>query len=86
MIKALLMRISASKVAADQLALQAAASDGTPIVLLYPGVIYGPGKGLENAKDVDQFELYLLIKGMKIENDCRNGFCLLLLDLFVLPV
>ncbi|KAK7283305.1 hypothetical protein RIF29_12732 [Crotalaria pallida] len=32
-----------SKVAADKIALEAA-SDGVPIVLLYPGVIYGPGK------------------------------------------
>ncbi|WVZ20591.1 hypothetical protein V8G54_007913, partial [Vigna mungo] len=32
-----------SKVAADKIALQAA-SEGVPIVLLYPGVIYGPGK------------------------------------------
>ncbi|KAE9586798.1 putative farnesol dehydrogenase (NAD(+)) [Lupinus albus] len=32
-----------SKVAADKIALQAA-SDGFSIVLLYPGVIYGPGK------------------------------------------
>ncbi|URD80381.1 Polysaccharide biosynthesis protein [Musa troglodytarum] len=32
-----------SKVVADGIALQAAA-DGTPIVLLYPGVIYGSGK------------------------------------------
>lgn len=32
-----------SKAMADRIALQAAA-DGIPIVLLYPGVIYGPGK------------------------------------------
>lgn len=32
-----------SKVATDKIALQAA-SEGVPIVLLYPGVIYGPGK------------------------------------------
>lgn len=32
-----------SKAAADKIALQAA-SEGVPIVLLYPGVIYGPGK------------------------------------------
>ncbi|XP_074570645.1 uncharacterized protein LOC141827324 [Curcuma longa] len=32
-----------SKAVADKIALQAAA-DGTPIVLLYPGVIYGSGK------------------------------------------
>ncbi|KAL2897735.1 putative dihydroflavonol 4-reductase [Bienertia sinuspersici] len=32
-----------SKVAADKIALQAA-SEGVPIVALYPGVIYGPGK------------------------------------------
>ncbi|KAH1244426.1 putative dihydroflavonol 4-reductase [Glycine max] len=32
-----------SKVAADKIAVQAA-SEGVPIVLLYPGVIYGPGK------------------------------------------
>lgn len=32
-----------SKAAADKIALQAAA-DGVPIVVLYPGVIYGPGK------------------------------------------
>ncbi|XP_020103572.1 uncharacterized protein LOC109720703 [Ananas comosus] len=32
-----------SKVLADRIALQAAA-DGVPIVLVYPGVIYGPGK------------------------------------------
>lgn len=32
-----------SKVAADKIAMQAA-SEGMPIVLLYPGVIYGPGK------------------------------------------
>lgn len=32
-----------SKAVADGIALQAAA-DGTPIVLLYPGVIYGSGK------------------------------------------
>ncbi|KAJ4846760.1 hypothetical protein Tsubulata_032149 [Turnera subulata] len=32
-----------SKVAADKIALQAAA-DGVPLVVLYPGVIYGPGK------------------------------------------
>lgn len=32
-----------SKAVADKIALQAAA-DGTPIVLVYPGVIYGPGK------------------------------------------
>lgn len=32
-----------SKAIADTVALQAA-TDGTPIVLLYPGVIYGPGK------------------------------------------
>lgn len=32
-----------SKVATDKIALQAA-SEGLPIVLLYPGVIYGPGK------------------------------------------
>lgn len=32
-----------SKVAADKIALQAA-SDGMPIILVYPGVIYGPGK------------------------------------------
>ncbi|XP_027354741.1 uncharacterized protein LOC113864806 [Abrus precatorius] len=32
-----------SKVAADKIAMQAA-SDGVPIVLLYPGVIYGSGK------------------------------------------
>lgn len=29
--------------AADKIAVQAA-SEGVPIVLLYPGVIYGPGK------------------------------------------
>ncbi|XP_004501579.1 uncharacterized protein [Cicer arietinum] len=32
-----------SKVTTDKIALQAA-SEGVPIVLLYPGVIYGPGK------------------------------------------
>ncbi|KAJ1376254.1 hypothetical protein SESBI_50127 [Sesbania bispinosa] len=32
-----------SKVAADKIAVQTA-SEGVPIVLLYPGVIYGPGK------------------------------------------
>ncbi|KAK7310860.1 hypothetical protein RJT34_08626 [Clitoria ternatea] len=32
-----------SKVAADKIAMKAA-SEGVPIVLLYPGVIYGPGK------------------------------------------
>lgn len=32
-----------SKVAADKIALQAA-SEGVPIVAVYPGVIYGPGK------------------------------------------
>ncbi|XP_008782210.2 putative dihydroflavonol 4-reductase [Phoenix dactylifera] len=32
-----------SKAMADRIALQAAA-DGIPVVLLYPGVIYGPGK------------------------------------------
>ncbi|KAL2346393.1 hypothetical protein Fmac_000393 [Flemingia macrophylla] len=32
-----------SKVAADKIAMQAA-TEGAPIVLLYPGVIYGPGK------------------------------------------
>lgn len=32
-----------SKVVADKVAKQAA-SEGVPIVLLYPGVIYGPGK------------------------------------------
>lgn len=32
-----------SKVMADSIALQAAA-DGIPIILLYPGVIYGSGK------------------------------------------
>lgn len=32
-----------SKVIADKIALQAAA-EGVPIVMLYPGVIYGPGK------------------------------------------
>lgn len=32
-----------SKVAADKIAMQAAA-EGLPIVLVYPGVIYGPGK------------------------------------------
>ncbi|XP_004291118.1 PREDICTED: putative dihydroflavonol-4-reductase-like [Fragaria vesca subsp. vesca] len=33
-----------SKAAADKIALQAAQEEGLPIVLLYPGVIYGPGK------------------------------------------
>lgn len=32
-----------SKVAADKIALNAA-SEGVPIILLYPGVLYGPGK------------------------------------------
>ncbi|MED6192773.1 hypothetical protein PIB30_013408 [Stylosanthes scabra] len=32
-----------SKVAADKIAMEAA-SEGAPVVLLYPGVIYGPGK------------------------------------------
>lgn len=32
-----------SKADADKIALQAAA-EGLPIVLVYPGVIYGPGK------------------------------------------
>ena len=32
-----------SKVLADKIALQAAA-EGVPITLVYPGVIYGPGK------------------------------------------
>lgn len=32
-----------SKAAADKIAMNAA-SEGVPIVLLYPGVIYGPGK------------------------------------------
>ncbi|XXG86608.1 hypothetical protein AAC387_Pa11g1469 [Persea americana] len=38
-----LMEYEKSKAAADKIALQAAA-DGLPIVLLYPGAIYGPGK------------------------------------------
>lgn len=33
-----------SKVAADKIALQAVMSEGFPIVLVYPGVVYGPGK------------------------------------------
>lgn len=32
-----------SKVLADRIALQAAA-EGVPITIVYPGVIYGPGK------------------------------------------
>ena len=32
-----------SKAVADKIAMQAA-SEGVPIVALYPGVIYGPGK------------------------------------------
>lgn len=33
-----------SKAAADKIALQAAQQEGLPILILYPGVIYGPGK------------------------------------------
>ncbi|XP_062024093.1 uncharacterized protein LOC133740189 [Rosa rugosa] len=33
-----------SKAAADKIALQAAQPEGLPVLLLYPGVIYGPGK------------------------------------------
>ncbi|KAJ1384710.1 hypothetical protein SESBI_42334 [Sesbania bispinosa] len=49
-----------SKVAADKIAVQAA-SEGVPIVLLYPGVIYGPGK--VTAGNVVARILYAMTKG-----------------------
>lgn len=55
---------------ADGIALQAAV-DGIPIILLYPGVIYGPGKltsGNILAKLVRIFLHFWLIK---VVNLCR---------------
>lgn len=48
-----------SKVAADKIALQAA-SDGMPLVAVYPGVIYGPGK-VTAGNIVGRLVLYLFL-------------------------